>query len=79
LAHRGRCGRGRAGPSCSRTISWFGGGPASIHTHPPAAQCRDDRRKASTQVIPGATVEPHAVAIFARDDTEAIVLDFVHP
>src|ERR1700730_6262176 len=26
-----------AGSSCSRTISWFGGGPPSTYTHPPAA------------------------------------------
>ena len=39
----------------------------------------DDQREAASQVIAGAAVEPHAVAILACDDAEAIVLDFMQP
>src|SRR2546423_6997434 len=39
----------------------------------------DDQREAVGQVVAGAAVEPHALAILARDDAEAVVLDLVHP
>jgi hypothetical protein len=39
----------------------------------------DDQREAIGQVIAGAAIEPHAVAILAGDDAEAVVLDFVQP
>src|SRR5437764_8694308 len=39
----------------------------------------DDQREAVGQVVAGAAVEPHALAILARDDAETIVLDLVHP
>ena len=39
----------------------------------------DDQREAVGQVVAGATLEPHASAVLARDDSEAVVLDFVQP
>ena len=39
----------------------------------------DDQREAIGQVVAGAAVEPHAVAVLARDDAEAVVLDLVQP
>jgi hypothetical protein len=38
-----------------------------------------DHRKAVGQLITGAAVEPHAVAVLAGDDAEAVVLDLVQP
>jgi hypothetical protein len=48
----------------------------------PRAQPRqglDNERETVGQIIAGAAVEPHAVAILARNDAEAVVLDLVHP
>jgi hypothetical protein len=39
----------------------------------------NDQREAASHVIAGAAVEPHAVAILACDNPEAIVLDFMQP
>jgi hypothetical protein len=39
----------------------------------------DNERKAASHVIAGAAVEPHALALLARDDAEAVVLDLVQP
>ena len=39
----------------------------------------DDQRKTLREVIAGAAVEAHAIALLVRDDTEAIVRDFVQP
>jgi hypothetical protein len=37
------------------------------------------KREAASHVIAGAAVEPHAVAILACDNPEAIVLNFMQP
>jgi hypothetical protein len=37
------------------------------------------QREPIGQVIAGEAVEPHAVAVLARDDAEAVVLDLVQP
>jgi hypothetical protein len=39
----------------------------------------DDQLEAIAQVVAGAAVESYAVAIFARDGAEAVVLDLVQP
>jgi hypothetical protein len=44
-----------------------------------ARQRLGNQREAVREVIAGAAVEPHAVAILACDNPEAIVLDFVQP
>ena len=44
-----------------------------------AGERLDDQREAVGQVVAGAAVQPHALAILARDDAEAVVLDLVHP
>src|SRR5262249_44512789 len=44
-----------------------------------AGERLDDQREAVGQVIAGAAVEPHALAVLARDDAETIVLNLVHP
>jgi hypothetical protein len=41
--------------------------------------CLDDERKAIGQVIARPAVELHPFAVLARDDAEAVVLDFVQP
>jgi hypothetical protein len=38
-----------------------------------------NQREAASHVIAGAAVQPHAVAILACDNPEAIVLDFMQP
>jgi hypothetical protein len=37
------------------------------------------RQEAAREVIAGAAIEPHAVAIPARDDSKSVVLDLVQP
>src|SRR5262245_3689424 len=44
-----------------------------------AGHGRDDQREAVGQVIAGAAVQTHAVAVLAGDDAEAVVLDLVQP
>jgi hypothetical protein len=44
-----------------------------------ARQRLSNQREAARHVIAGAAVEPHAVAILARDDPKSVVLDFVQP
>ena len=39
----------------------------------------DDEREATSEVVAGTAVEPHLRAAPARNDAEAIVLDFVQP
>jgi hypothetical protein len=41
------------------------------------AQRLGDQREAVGQVVAGAAVEPDAVAVLARDDAEAVVLDLM--
>jgi hypothetical protein len=38
-----------------------------------------DEREATGEVIAGAAVEPHLRAVLARNDVEAVMLDFVQP
>ena len=42
-------------------------------------QCLDDERKALGQVIAGAAVELHPLAVFAGDHPKTVVLDLVQP
>ena len=44
-----------------------------------AAQRLDDPREATSEVVAGTAIEPHLRAVLARNDAEAIVLDFVQP
>ena len=44
-----------------------------------AGERLSNQREARGEVIAGAAVEPHAVAILACDNPEAIVLDFMQP
>ncbi len=44
-----------------------------------AGERLDDQREAVGEVVAGAAVQPHAVAVLARDDAEAVVLDLVQP
>jgi hypothetical protein len=37
----------------------------------------DDQQEAVREVVPRAAVEPHAVAVLAHDDAEAVVFDLV--
>jgi hypothetical protein len=46
---------------------------------PQASQRLDDQWEAAGEVLAGTAIEPHAVAILARDDAETIVLDLVDP
>jgi hypothetical protein len=39
----------------------------------------NDQREAACEIIARTAVEPHAVAILACDNPEAIVLDFMQP
>ena len=43
------------------------------------SQRLDDQGEAVGQVVARTAVEPHAVAVLARDDAEAVVLDLVQP
>jgi hypothetical protein len=44
-----------------------------------ANQSLHDQREAMGEIIAGAAVEPHAVAILASDDAKSVVLYFVQP
>jgi glucose-6-phosphate dehydrogenase assembly protein OpcA len=44
-----------------------------------ARQRFDDQREAVGEVIAGAAVEPHALAILAGNDAEAVVLNLMQP
>jgi hypothetical protein len=48
-------------------------------TRPQAGQGLDNERKAIGQVIAGAAVEPHPLALLPGDNPEAIVLDLDQP
>jgi len=50
---------------------------AGLRAYP--CQSFHDQREAVCEVIAGAAVEPHAVAVLAGDDAEAVVLDLVQP
>ena len=50
---------------------------AGLRAYP--CQSFHDQREAVREVIAGAAVEPHAVAVLAGDDAEAVVLDLVQP
>jgi hypothetical protein len=38
-----------------------------------------DQREAASEIIARTAVEPHLRAVLARNDAEAVVLDFVQP
>src|SRR5262249_49378272 len=42
-------------------------------------ECLDNQWEAVGEIVAGAAVEPHAVAILASDDPEPVMLDFVQP
>src|SRR5260221_2530281 len=44
-----------------------------------AGERLDDQPEADGQIVAGAAVEPHAVAVPAGDNAEAVVLDLVQP
>jgi hypothetical protein len=62
-------------------------GPRCHRTRPPRHRsCRwqprhrlDDQREAFGQIVARAAIEPHPLAVLARDDTEAVVLDLMKP
>jgi hypothetical protein len=39
----------------------------------------NDQREATGEVVAGAAIEPHPLAVLAGNDAEAVVLDFVQP
>ena len=54
--------------------SWHGAPNRAAREH-----CQANQREAASHVVARAAVEPHAVALLACDNPEAIVLDFMQP
>jgi hypothetical protein len=53
--------------------------PSMTQERAQAGERLHDQRETVGQVVAGAAVEPHSLAVLAGDDAEAVVLDLVQP